>query len=61
MIPDDGDDGPVTEADLAAARERWADAQHEPHVRELFSAPVYAPGFRGDLPVSAGAAEKSEA
>lgn len=45
------DDDTVTDDDLKAARERWADAQHEPAVTELFSEPVYGPGFRGDLPI----------
>jgi hypothetical protein len=49
--PDKDDDGPVSEADLKEAQERWAAAEHEPLVKEIFSAPVYGDGFRGDKPV----------
>lgn len=51
MPPDD--DGPVTEAELTEARERWAGAEHEPAVPELFARPVYGRGFRGDVPIRA--------
>lgn len=51
MSDERDDDGPVTEADLAAARERWADPEHEPSAPELFSRPAYGPGFRGDVPL----------
>lgn len=52
MIENESDDeGAVTEADLAEARERWADKKHESAIGELFSAPVYGKGFRGDVPI----------
>lgn len=41
----------VTETDLKEAKERWADPKHEGSVKELFSAPVYGDGFRGDVPI----------
>lgn len=42
----------ITEADLKEAHERWADPQHEPGIKELFSKPVYGDGFRGDMPLN---------
>lgn len=51
MTDDDDDDGTITEADLKAARERWADPKHQPSAPELFAIPVYADGFRGDVAV----------
>lgn len=45
------EDGVITEADLAEARKRWEDAEHEPSVPDIFSAPVYGDGFRGDVPI----------
>lgn len=46
------DDNVITEADLAEARERWADPKHESTVGELFSTPAYGKGFRGDNPIA---------
>lgn len=55
------DDDKVTEADLAEARQRWAGAEHEPVVAELFARPAYGPGFRGDVPLGAAGASARNA
>lgn len=51
MNPDEEDR--VTDADLKEAQERWAAFAGEPAGGELFSAPVYGDGFRGDIPILA--------
>lgn len=45
------DEDIITEADLAEARERWADPSHKSAVDDIFESPVYGKGFRGDNPV----------
>lgn len=50
---DDLDDEPVTEADLAEARARWADPQHESALIEKFARPVYGNGIRGETALAA--------
>jgi hypothetical protein len=44
-------DEEIENAEREAAIARWADPKHQPSVPELFSRPVYGPGFRGDVPV----------
>ena len=51
MGADDNDLDSVTEADLAEARERWADPRHEPAAPDLFSEPLYGDGLRGDIKI----------
>lgn len=52
------DEDIITEADLAEARERWADPSHESAVDDIFESPVYGKGFRGDNPVFMGGSSK---
>lgn len=50
-MTDDADDI-VTGAELAAARERWADPDRKP-LKELFAGSVEADGLLGDVPIRA--------
>ncbi len=50
-MPDEPEDHTITEADLKEAQER-TDYEGEQSGTELFSEPVYGPGFRGDLPLA---------
>lgn len=59
MTADDEDDGPVTQADLDAARARWADPKHEPAVTELFARAVTGNGVRGDVLIGADDSPKA--